>query len=94
MIDQAERFLRDAGLRAVRVRYHKGDLARLEVPLEALAGLVETGFRERLVERFGQLGFKYVALDLAGFRSGSQNLVLPVESLTAGRQSELRAREQ
>ena len=40
MIDQAEQFLRALGLRTLRVRYHKGDMARLEVPLEALARAV------------------------------------------------------
>jgi len=81
MIDQAERWLRDQGLRELRVRYHKGDLARLEVPLSELPRLTEPDVRRQLVERFKQLGFKYVVLDLEGFRSGSLNQVLPVESL-------------
>ena len=77
MIDRAEQFLRSSGFEVVRVRYHKNDIARLEVPLESLSRLVETEFRERLIAHFFKLGFKYVTLDLAGFRSGSQNLVLP-----------------
>jgi len=81
MIDQAEQLLRSLGLRELRVRYHKGDLARLEVPLEALPRLAEARIRQRLVEELKRLGFKYVTLDLEGFRSGSLNQVLPLESL-------------
>jgi uncharacterized protein len=81
MIDQAETLLRELGLRELRVRYHKGDLARLEVPLEALPRLAQPETRSRLVEQLKRLGFKYVTLDLEGFRSGSLNQVLPVESL-------------
>ena len=81
MIDQAEQLLRSLGLRELRVRYHKGDLARLEVPLDALPRLAKPDVRLRLVEELRQLGFKYVTLDLEGFRSGSLNQVLPVESL-------------
>lgn len=81
-IDAAERELRALGLREVRVRYHRGDLARIEVPAEAIARLAESAVRERLVSALKSVGFKYVALDLAGFTSGSLNAVLPVEALT------------
>jgi uncharacterized protein len=77
-IDRAEQFLRAKGLRTVRVRVHKGDLARLEVPVEAIPDLCVAETRESLVDELKTLGFKYVVLDLEGFRSGSQNLVLPV----------------
>ncbi|HEY2147159.1 MAG TPA: ATP-dependent sacrificial sulfur transferase LarE [Pirellulales bacterium] len=84
MIDGAERFLRAAGLRELRVRYHKGDLARIEVSADALPRLASEPFRSELVSEFKRLGFKYLTLDLEGFRSGSQNLVLiPAESLEA-----------
>ncbi|MBI2824691.1 MAG: ATP-dependent sacrificial sulfur transferase LarE [Planctomycetia bacterium] len=81
MIDQAEQYLRSLGLRELRVRYHKGDLARLEVPLTALPRLADDETRAALVERLRELGFKYVTLDLEGFRSGSLNQVLPLDSL-------------
>jgi uncharacterized protein len=81
MIDQAEQILRELGLRELRVRYHKGDMARLEVPLEVLPRLAEPDTRQTLVEQLKRLGFKYVTLDLEGFRSGSLNQVLPVDSL-------------
>jgi uncharacterized protein len=73
MIDQAERFLRDLGLREVRVRYHRGDLARLEVPRDAIERLSREETRTALVARLHELGFKFVTLDLEGFRSGSLN---------------------
>jgi uncharacterized protein len=76
MIDGAERFLRAAGLRELRVRHHKGDLARIEVPVDALSRLAAEPFRSELVSELKRLGFKYLTLDLEGFRSGSQNLVL------------------
>ncbi len=82
MIDQAERFLRDWGLGTLRVRYHKGDVARLEVPLDALTRLTAPEMREAVVGRLKQLGFKYVTLDLEGFRSGSLNALVDIESLS------------
>lgn len=81
MVDQAEQFLRAQGLRELRVRYHKGDQARIEVPLAALPKLCDPPVREALVRHFKSLGFKFVTLDLEGFRSGSMNDVVPVESL-------------
>jgi uncharacterized protein len=81
MIDRAEQFLRAQGLRELRVRYHKGDLARIEVAPEAFAALCRPPLAEQLVEHFRSLGFKYVTLDLQGFRSGSLNQILPIESL-------------
>jgi pyridinium-3,5-biscarboxylic acid mononucleotide sulfurtransferase len=77
MIDRAEQFLRGRGLSTLRVRYHKGDLARIEVPAQAIAGLCEPEVRAALVAEFGRIGFKFITLDLEGFRSGSQNRVLP-----------------
>lgn len=76
MIDRAEQWLRQRGLREVRVRYHRGDLARIEVPAEEVARLADPPLRQQLVEEFRRLGFTYVALDLAGFRSGSLNALL------------------
>jgi uncharacterized protein len=85
MIGAAERFLREHGFQPLRVRYHKGDVARIEVAPEALPRFFEPGFREQVVEKLKALGFKFVSLDLEGFRSGSLNAVLPVESLRINR---------
>jgi uncharacterized protein len=80
-IDQAERFLRERGFQPMRVRYHGGEMARIELPGEALPRLLEPEFRSQVVQFFKSLGFKYVSLDLEGFRSGSLNAVLPAENL-------------
>jgi uncharacterized protein len=82
MIDQAEQYLRSHAMPAVRVRYHEGDLARIEVPVDSVAQICGKNIRRGLVEHLHQLGFKFVTLDLEGFRSGSLNTLLPVEALT------------
>ena len=74
-VERAEALLRSFGLDQLRVRDH-GDLARVEVPPEALAGLVEPERRARLVAGLRELGFTWVTLDLEGFRSGSMNATL------------------
>ncbi len=81
MIDQAERFLRGKHFQPLRVRYHKGDMARIEVAPEAIARLLDPDLRQEVVRALKAAGFKYVAIDLEGFRSGSMNAILPVESL-------------
>ncbi len=77
-VEQAEDFLHDQGLVQLRVRVHgeQGELARIEVEPDAIAQLAEPGLREQVVQHFHKLGFKYVSLDLAGFRSGAMNEVL------------------
>ncbi len=82
MIDAAEGWLRERGLRLLRVRYHKGDLARVEVPLEELTRLAAPEVRNELVPAFKALGFRFVTLDLEGFRSGSLNSLIPLDSLS------------
>jgi uncharacterized protein len=81
MIDQAEQWLRHRGLPVLRVRYHQGDLARIEVPVDDLPRLVELQVRGELIPAFRALGFKFITLDLEGFRSGSLNSVIPVDDL-------------
>ena len=82
MIDRAEDFLRERGMRTVRVRYHKGDMARLEVPQNELLRLCQAPLRGELVSHLKELGFRCIALDLEGFRSGSLNTLVPVEELS------------
>ncbi|MBI2238617.1 MAG: ATP-dependent sacrificial sulfur transferase LarE [Actinobacteria bacterium] len=71
-VGRAERLLKDLGFRQVRVRVH-GDLARVEVELPDLPRLAEPGTRDRVVEGLKALGYRFVTLDLEGFRSGSMN---------------------
>jgi uncharacterized protein len=74
-IERAEEALRSLGFAGdVRVRDQGGDLARIEVPAERLEELVAD--RARVVAAMREAGFRYVTLDLEGFRSGSQNLVI------------------
>jgi uncharacterized protein len=78
-VDQAERFLRQAlGLNELRVRHEANDLARIEIPAVDLARLADPALRRTVCETLHQLGFKYITLDLDGFRSGSMNAVLPL----------------
>lgn len=77
-VEQAERYLRERGLTVLRVRHH-GNLARIEVPPDQMAGLVESPRRDELIEHFKDLGFVYVTLDLAGLRSGSHNEMLDTQ---------------
>ncbi|MEE3371107.1 MAG: ATP-dependent sacrificial sulfur transferase LarE [Planctomycetota bacterium] len=79
MIDRAEILLRGHGFGTVRVRYHNGDLARLEIPLDDFPRLLQSDFYRQLSHEMRQIGFKFVTLDLEGFRSGSLNALVPVE---------------
>ena len=78
-VDGFEDGLRELGFKQLRVRFHD-TIARLEIEQSELARVVEQ--REEIVALGKRLGFTYVALDLAGFRSGSLNEVLPADQLT------------
>ena len=78
-VEDAEAFLRSLGLRECRVRYHEGDLARVEVPVGEVARFAADPVRTELARTLHALGFKFVALDLDGFRSGSLNELVPLE---------------
>jgi uncharacterized protein len=71
-IGRAERLLTDLGFRRCRARVH-GDLVRVEVDLEDLPRFARPDVRERVVEALKALGYRFVTLDLEGFRSGSMN---------------------
>lgn len=79
MIDQAEQLLRSFDLVEVRVRYHRGDLARLEVPADSIERMCRPSVRSPLIAGLRQLGFKFVTLDLEGFRSGNLNKLVPLD---------------
>lgn len=78
-VEAAENYLRDLGYRDCRVRLHEGELARIEVPADGLARLADPLVRQELIRRLHELGFRYVTLDLEGFRSGSLNALVPLE---------------
>ncbi|MFO0824092.1 MAG: ATP-dependent sacrificial sulfur transferase LarE [Gemmataceae bacterium] len=78
-VEAAELFLRSLGLRECRVRYHEGDLARIEVPASEIPRFAADPLREQLSREFRRLGFKFITIDLDGFRSGSLNELVPLE---------------
>src|SRR5262245_6292902 len=82
-VDAAEEFVRSLGFRQFRVRHHDR-LARLEIDGAEMARLWEGDLREIIVKRLRELGYIYVTLDLAGFQSGSANLLLNLKSKTNG----------
>ena len=71
-IEQAEDALRDLGFRVVRVRHH-GDVARLEIGRDEMARALEPAIAQAIDRAITALGFRYVALDLKGYRLGSLN---------------------
>ena len=71
-VERAEAWLRGLGFSELRVRHH-GETARIEVPLGELPRLTEPGLREQAVAGLKELGFRWVALDLEGLRSGNLN---------------------
>jgi pyridinium-3,5-biscarboxylic acid mononucleotide sulfurtransferase len=75
-VDEAEVFLRELGFVEFRVRHHD-TIARIEVPAGEVGRIVAEPLRSRIIAKLKSLGFKFVTLDLQGFRSGSLN-----ESLT------------
>ena len=79
-IEKAEAYLRSLGLVEFRVRLHEGELARIEVSPDAIAWLSDADRRAELTDHMLQLGFRFVTLDLVGFRSGSMNELIPLET--------------
>jgi uncharacterized protein len=75
MIDSAEEFLRSLGLRNVRVRHH-GDIARIEVPEDEISILLKNKTRNAVVKKLHRIGYKYITIDIEGYRTGSMNEVL------------------
>ena len=71
-VERGEALLRVLGFEELRVRHH-GDTARIEVPVAELSRLTAPGVREAVVAGLKALGFRWVAVDLEGLRSGSLN---------------------
>ncbi|MBN1817689.1 MAG: ATP-dependent sacrificial sulfur transferase LarE [Sedimentisphaerales bacterium] len=77
-VEQAEDFLRSLGLDEFRVRHH-GDTARIEVKPLDIPRITQNPTRMQIVEKLKSLGFRFISLDLQGFRSGALNEVLSDE---------------
>jgi len=79
-IEQGEDALRALGFRQFRVRHH-GEIVRLEIAKDELPRALDPTLAAEFTRIFKALGFKFVTLDLEGFRSGSMNALLPPEDL-------------
>ena len=79
-VEAGEDALRKLGFREFRVRHH-GDLVRIEIARDELPRALSGEMTAEFTRIFKAIGFKYVTLDLEGFRSGSMNVLLPAESL-------------
>ena len=72
MIEQAESILWDIGLSGTRVRIH-GDVARIECIPGYIDKIIQKPVREHIITSFKKIGFRFVSLDLEGYRTGSSN---------------------
>jgi uncharacterized protein len=81
VVEQGEDALRALGFVQFRVRHH-GEIARIEIAQEELSRALSLEMAAEFSRVFKALGFKFVTLDLEGFRSGSMNSLLPVDQLT------------
>ena len=82
-VDKGEEILRDLGFREFRVRNHD-TLVRLEISPDEMEKALRKEIVDELARRFRELGFKYVTLDLHGYRSGSMNELLQLGTLREG----------
>ena len=80
VVERGEDAIRSLGFRQFRVRHH-GDIVRIEIAREELERALNPALAAQFTAIFKSLGFKFVTLDLEGFRSGSMNSLLPVEQL-------------
>jgi uncharacterized protein len=84
VIERGEDALRALGFRQFRVRHH-GEIVRIEIAREELSRALTPEMASEFTATFKRLGFKFVTLDLEGFRSGSMNQLLTTEELLRGR---------
>jgi uncharacterized protein len=80
VVERGEEAIRGLGFRQFRVRHH-GDIVRIEIAREELERALTPAMAAQFTAIFKALGFKFVTLDLEGFRSGSMNSLLPAELL-------------
>jgi len=81
IVEQGEDALRALGFRQFRVRHH-GEIVRIEIANDELPQALSSEMAREFTRIFKALGFKFVTLDLEGFRSGSMNSLLPAQQLT------------
>jgi uncharacterized protein len=83
-VELGEEALRGLGFHQVRLRHH-GDVARIEIARDELARALDPEMAQRISAAVRPLGFRWVALDLDGYRTGSLNEVLAIRSEPSGR---------
>jgi uncharacterized protein len=83
LVEEGEDFLWTLGLRHYRVRHH-GDVARIEIAPDEMSAVLSASTMKTIAARFKSIGFPYVAIDCAGYQSGSMNIHLPEEILRRG----------
>ena len=80
VVERGEDAIRALGFRQFRVRHH-GDIVRIEIARDEMDRALNPDVATQFTAIFKALGFKFVTLDLEGFRSGSMNSLLPAEQL-------------
>ena len=80
VVERGEDAIRALGFRQFRVRHH-GEIVRIEIAQDELDRALDPTMAAQFAAIFKQLGFKFVTLDLEGFRSGSMNILLPLEQV-------------
>lgn len=78
-IEKAEIYLKSLGLFDCRVRLHPDELVRIELLPEDIVKIADPDVRDNLTKYFHELGFRYITMDMDGFRSGSLNSLVPLE---------------
>ncbi|PHO07817.1 TIGR00268 family protein [Thermoanaerobacterium thermosaccharolyticum] len=72
MVEKSEEYLLNLGFVGFRVRHH-GDIARIELNPDQINMMLDENIRKKVVSKLKEIGFKYVSLDLEGYRTGSMN---------------------
>jgi pyridinium-3,5-biscarboxylic acid mononucleotide sulfurtransferase len=80
VVEQGEEAIRALGFRQFRVRHH-GEIVRIEIAREEMEGALTPAMAATFTAIFKRLGFKFVTLDLEGFRSGSMNALLSIDQI-------------
>jgi pyridinium-3,5-biscarboxylic acid mononucleotide sulfurtransferase len=78
-VEAAESFLHSLGYDDCRVRVHAGELARVELPAKEIDAFFVAGHSTPVCEKLLQLGFRFATIDMAGFKSGGFNEMVPLE---------------
>ena len=76
MVDMAEQFLISMGFKQIRVRIHGENMARIEVEPDDIEKITKQETKNKIIVEFKKLGFKYITVDLQGYRTGSMNEII------------------